>query len=1160
MRLTQIKLAGFKSFVDPTAIPVPGQLVAVVGPNGCGKSNVIDAVRWVLGESSAKQLRGSSMQDVIFNGSSERRPVGRASVELTFDNSDQQLSGPWGQYAEVSIKRVLTRQGESSYLINNQIVRRRDITDLFLGTGVGARGYAVIEQGMISRIIEAKPEELRAYLEEAAGVSKYKERRRETEHRLADTRDNLLRVDDLRQELQRQIEKLDEQATVAGQYHDLHAALTQQQNLLALLRRDEAARHAAAARAALAQSETSEAELAAQLTALETEEHALRQQQYSAGDRVQTAQQQLADIGAQLVRLEEQQRHRQQHKQRLDKDINDLRQLRQRLAEQRREDEQALDALQPQREQAEQALADIQQMQQDGGLDQPAVVESAFQRSDEQMRQLQTRQTALQRERDLAQQQIGYLQKQLTQQQTRLEALTRERTALNLPDAGQLDQAQQQADEAEQALASVAERLHQDEAKLAELTAQKNRLDETITTTASAHAAAEAEANALSTLLNRQGDDAALESWLHEQGLHEAPLLWQQVQVHADWQSAFEAVLGDRLQARAGHLPGAWPEAGFSLADDHQTSVSTAPDSLRAQVSAAGPFAAALDDWLAGIRCIDAIENAITRRNDLLPGECWLTPQGHRIYRHSVQRHGQHSGGLLAQQAAAEAARQKADELLPALDNLQRQRTTLMNQSGMMNEAIRAQKGMLTRWQQTQNEAALQLAKLTQAIQQGGTRLTALDAECEQLQQESAHSAEELEQTRRQAEDAALAWEELQLTLEEAQQQHQQQEVLLHEQRTASRDIERRLHAAQLVLQASEHKTGELQRRLDELADRDAGLAERLETLLLENSESVDDGLDVALEECLQQRETAEEHLTAEREAFSQTDQQWRELGERQQTVRDALPAVRDQRQQWLLKEQEARLAEERYAEELREAEADIGALLPLLGSAPKISALVNEIARVARAIDNLGAVNLAALQELESARQRYEYLTTQADDLNQAMDMLTAAIAKIDAESRGLLQGTFDQVNGKMREFFPTLFGGGQAQLELTGDDLLEAGIQIIAHPPGKKNSTIHLLSGGEKALTAMSLVFSLFALNPAPFCLLDEVDAPLDDANTGRFCELVKQMSARTQFLYISHNRLTMEMAEQLVGVTMQEQGVSRIVAVDIVQALQMREGAEA
>ena len=317
MRLTHIKLAGFKSFVDPTSIAVPGQLVAVIGPNGCGKSNVIDAVRWVLGESSAKQLRGESMQDVIFNGSSTRKPVSRASVELVFDNGDGALTGAWGQYAEVAIKRVLTRQGESSYFINNQQVRRRDITDLFLGTGVGARGYAVIEQGMISRIIEARPEELRAYLEEAAGVSKYKERRRETEHRIADTRANLERIADLQQELERQVERLSEQAEVAAQYHDLRGALTHKQNLLALARREEAARNEAAARAELARIETEEAALEAAVTHLEAESETVREGHFAASDEVHEAQQHLFEANAQLARLEEAQRHREQNRARV---------------------------------------------------------------------------------------------------------------------------------------------------------------------------------------------------------------------------------------------------------------------------------------------------------------------------------------------------------------------------------------------------------------------------------------------------------------------------------------------------------------------------------------------------------------------------------------------------------------------------------------------------------------------------------------------------------------------------------------------------------------------------------------------------------------------------------------------------------------------------
>ncbi|MCD5330192.1 AAA family ATPase, partial [Chromobacterium piscinae] len=556
MRLTHIKLAGFKSFVDSTSIAVPGQLVAVIGPNGCGKSNVIDAVRWVLGESSAKQLRGESMQDVIFNGSSSRKPVSRASVELVFDNGDGQLTGPWGQYAEVAIKRVLTRQGESSYYINNQQVRRRDITDLFLGTGVGARGYAVIEQGMISRIIEARPEELRAYLEEAAGVSKYKERRRETENRLGDTRANLERIADLRQELERQVERLSEQAEVASQYHDMRGALTHKQNLLALARREEAARNEANARGELARIETEEAAFEAAVTHLETEQETVREQHFAASDAVHEAQQRLFEANAQLARLEEAQRHREQSRQRLERDLLSARGERQQLADNRQQVEAELDDWLPRLEEA-QLRQEEAQMALEDGADELPTAEAAFRQLDQRQSQLVAQQANLTRERDLSRQKIEHWQRGMQQLDGRDAALTRELSDLNLPEHHALEAAQQEVGKAKAALDAVRARLVADEAKQADLASEREKLDQQLAAKRTELARAEAEAAALAALLQREAADEQLAGWLDKHGLADAPQLWQSLQVDARWQQALEAALGERLSARAASLPNA---------------------------------------------------------------------------------------------------------------------------------------------------------------------------------------------------------------------------------------------------------------------------------------------------------------------------------------------------------------------------------------------------------------------------------------------------------------------------------------------------------------------------------------------------------------------------------------------------------------------------
>ncbi|AXK38437.1 chromosome segregation protein SMC [Crenobacter cavernae] len=1162
MRLTHIKLAGFKSFVDPTAIPVPGQLVAVIGPNGCGKSNVIDAVRWVLGESSAKQLRGESMQDVIFNGSSSRKPVSRASVELVFDNADGALTGPWGQYAEVAIKRVLTRQGESSYYINNQQVRRRDITDLFLGTGVGARGYAVIEQGMISRIIEARPEELRAYLEEAAGVSKYKERRRETENRLSDTRDNLERIADLQQELTRQVEKLSEQAEVAVHYHDMRGALTHKQNLLALARREEAARTEAAAREELARLETEETALSAAATHLETELATLREDHYAASDAVHAAQQVLSEANAQLARLEEQSRHREQSRARIEREMAAARDERQRLAEARATVEAELDDWLPRQEEAQMMLEEAQMSLEDGADSLPEA-EAQFRLKDQALSQLTAQQSNLTRERDLAHQRGEHLKERLNQLAGREGALQKELSDLNLPSDDALEAAAFEVDRARAALDAVRARVAADEAKLADMASEREKLDETLAEARARLARAEAEADALAAVLAREAAGEKLGDWLEEQGLDSAPGLWQAVSVEPEWQPAFEAVLGDRLAARAGALPIGIPPAPFTVIDGQGSAnvgASNRPwPRLLDKIEADAPFSSLLNDWLAGVYLADSLPAALGQRQELAQGEVLLTPEGHRVSSLAVAFHAEAGGdGLLARQQALSRAQEAAEALAPEIDALQRQRESLVSRTNMMAEAVRAQKGALTRLEGELNAATLEQVKLDQAARQGAARLSAIRAERERLAEERHHAEETIADSEMLAEEAALTLEELASSLEDARIDRLNAETGLELARNKTRDAERRMHDIKLAQHTAEQKVAELVRRARELAERDGTLEERLMTLA-EEGETADEAVpEEALQEALIARETHEQELSAARDALNGLTERMRVLAQQQQDANARLPSIREARQDWLLKHQEARIGLERFNEELKEAGADEAVLMADLTDAVKPNALAAEIARLARAIDNLGAVNLAALEELDEAKKRGDYLANQSEDLNQAMEALSEAIAKIDAETRDLLKDTYEAVNAKMREFFPTLFGGGRAELTLTGEDMLDAGVQIIAQPPGKKNSTIHLLSGGEKALTAMSLVFSLFSLNPAPFCLLDEVDAPLDDANTSRFCDLVKKMSCNTQFLYISHNRLTMEMAEQLVGVTMQEQGVSRIVAVDIVEAMKMRETA--
>ncbi|WP_225747519.1 chromosome segregation protein SMC [Eikenella sp. Marseille-P7795] len=1158
MRLTHIKLAGFKSFTDPTTIHVPGQLVAVIGPNGCGKSNVIDAVRWVLGEASAKQLRGESMQDVIFNGAATRRPAPRASVELVFSNADGSLQGAWGQYGEISIRRQLTRQGESSYYINGQLVRRRDITDLFLGTGVGARGYAVIEQGMIARIIEARPEELRAHIEEAAGVSKYKERRRETENRLRDTREHLQRLGDLQAELGRQVEKLQRQAAAAERYRSLTAELNHAQNqhdftqwrhtLAAADQAAEAHEHARAR----------QDELARQNQALGDAVHMLRQTEQNQQAEQYRLNQQHALLREQSARLEEQIRSRQSQRQRLEREQAAAQAAIQKIDSEHSE-------LQQQHRAAAQAAAEQQAQlellsaEADALEEQLPALESAGRQAAEQQQSRRDEADRLRRELALKQQQLQHSRQNIGRLQERQARLQQEAAALAPADgaapaaaqvhtealAGQYQRGEQQLQQLEEQTgylktALQAAREHEQE--------QERRI-----------LAAQAEQHTLAALLAEQ---AGHDFW-QGSGQAETPALWQHIRVPEAWQGALAAVLGERLNARAlpadFRPPSPLPEAAaawFSR-EAHAHRTASPAQALIHQIQAEPPFQVALAHWLEGILCAPDLDYALAHRSRLEPGQEWLTPQGHRIDRLGVLLHHEAGAGrqMRLHSRHDELAAQLA-EWQPKFQVAQAEARKLAQQQAEAEAALR----------QAQSEQRRLAAELAAARQQAGEQA----ARAAQEQQRRQHIAQEQAQLAQEIEELSLAAEllaEENTALKEAlseleegsreQAEHSRQaQQALRQAQQAVLEAARHRNAAEIEAQRQQQQLHYLGSRMAALVQQKADWQQRQHELALTYAEDSEDEQRLQLEALAESAFALEEQMQAAAAQLAATQEQGREQYARQQALAAELPQWQAAAQTALLQQQEALLNAKHFHDNLLARQADLPALEAEQQAGYLKKDWSQQIDSLSRRIQALGAVNLAALEELAEARERDGYYQTQRQDLQSAIELLEEAIAQIDGETKQRFQTTFDAVNAKMQTFFPTLFGGGEAALHMTGDDLLSAGVSIMARPPGKKNSTIHLLSGGEKALTAMSLVFALFSLNPAPFCLLDEVDAPLDDANTGRFCKLVKEMSAQTQFLYISHNRLTMEMAEQLIGVTMQEKGVSRIVAVDIKQALEMAE----
>ena len=1159
MRLTHIKLSGFKSFTDPTTIHVPGQLVAVIGPNGCGKSNVIDAVRWVLGEASAKQLRGESMQDVIFNGAATRRPAPRASVELVFDNSDHSLQGAWGQYAEVSIKRQLTRQGESTYFINNQTVRRRDITDLFLGTGVGARGYAVIEQGMISRIIEARPEELRAYIEEAAGVSKYKERRKETEGRLKDTREHLQRLGDLQNELARQVEKLEKQAETAERYKSLTAQLNRQQDLLDYAQWQQSL---AAADKATAQHQSLQAqqdETAAQVQALNDEVHALQTAEQSQQQAVHELSNKRGVLREQIARLEEQIRHQQNLHQRIERDKQAAQAQMQRIHQEQQQirvqlEENELQAEEKQTELAEWAMQVAEHEERLPELEEAqATLNAAFQTQQDEANRIR-------RELALKQQQLAHAEQTVAKHEERKGRLKQENQALNLPDEAETAAAQEaaallqsQQEHYEEQIIAAEEALHA--AREAFQTAS-NRFQ----SLKQQHITLQAQQQALSQILSQQQE--AADFWQATDHAA-APQLWQHITAPAEWQHALSVILAERLHARAvphGFVPPApFPQGQAAwLSDDLSGGIkkSLPVQALLNQIQAQPPFQTALHHWLDGVLCAPDLSYALAHQSDLGAHQIWLTPEGHQVDKVSVLLYAKPAQeSLIAQKARLDGIASELENLAPELSAAEaafKQAEAAVRSSEVQHKNLMQQQQQHTRqYSQAQQRAAELLARTNQ----GQIRREHIERELAQLAEEQTvlqHTSDGLSDDIATLQEAAAELEHQQHTTAHSR---QEQQGRLKQAQLALLEANRQYGLAEVSVHKLNQQKQNYQQQIARLEQQTLDWQERQQELALAyETEFQNDEQHIKLDELTEAVHTLDEEYIAVQEKLAQIQEQGREQYARVQALQTKLPQLQAATQTALLQQQEALINAKRYHQNLTERAADLDALEALAKESPKV--LNSSIGSLTQQIEALGAVNLAALQELEEARERDGYYRSQSEDVQAAITLLEEAIAQIDDKTKERFKETFDAVNGKVQTFFPTLFGGGEATLKMIGDDLLTAGVSIMARPPGKKNSTIHLLSGGEKALTAMSLVFALFSLNPAPFCLLDEVDAPLDDANTSRFCNLVKEMSAQTQFLYISHNRLTMEMAEQLVGVTMQEKGVSRVVAVDIKQALEMAE----
>jgi chromosome segregation protein len=1171
VRLNSIKLSGFKSFAEPTNFMLPGQLVGVVGPNGCGKSNIMDAVRWVLGESKASELRGESMQDVIFNGTNTRKPASRASVELVFDNADHRAGGQWSQFTEIAVKRVLTRDGNSSYYINNQPVRRRDVQDVFLGTGLGPRAYAIIGQGTISRIIESKPEELRLFLEEAAGVSKYKERRRETENRLTDTRENLTRVDDILRELNANLEKLEKQAEVAQQYNALQADATLKQQQLWFLKRAESEGDQSKVKADADKAANDLESRMADLRRVEADLETIRQAHYAAGDQVNQAQGQLYEASAEVGRLEAEIRFVVEGRQRVEQRLAQLQEQSAQWSMRRDEAAAEIEHLGTQGEHAQEQAALLAAQVEEQSLQLPELEDALRQaqaRSSEQRTQVAQVQQQIQ---VLAadQRNIEELSRQLTQ---RRERLALDRNALAAPDTERLTQLQRQLAAAQEGAEVADAQLHELQEQVPQLDEQRRERQQAVNTEGHKQADLSARMEALKALQEKVRVDGKLKPWLAKHGLDHLQALWTRIHIQQGWEGALEAALRERMnslevsrldmvRAFAGDVPPArlaFYSPPPAATPEPAGALPRLADLLR--LNDAGQQAL-FADWLHGCYTARSVEEALAARLQLKPGEVIYVQSGHAVSAHSVSFYAQDSeqAGLLGCQREIEKPEKhpRAQALIA-----EEARSALIRAEAAYSDASQrlvVARRTASETQSRAHELQVEVLRLTQLAEQTRQRSEQIDAELAEVDAQ----LEELQERRVTAE---ARFEELDMQLADSQERHAQldervigAERKLAESREQHRSLERQAQEAQFSQRSLAARQAELQRAIQTAQQQAESIAVEQERAHAELARLTDAAAQAGLQSALALKLEREQALGAKRSEYDDLTAKLRASDERRLQLERELDPLRQRITEYQLKEQAARLGFEQYTQLLADAQADLEAVAKSIEDGKvRLAGLQGDIDRLHRDIAALGAVNLAALDELTTARERKQFLDAQSADLNEAITTLEDAIRKIDAETRELLAGTFNTVNEHFGKMFPELFGGGNAKLVMTGDEILDSGVQVMAQPPGKKNQTIHLLSGGEKALTAIALVFAIFQLNPAPFCLLDEVDAPLDDANTERYAKLVGSMSRETQFLFISHNKIAMEMAEQLIGVTMQEQGVSRIVAVDMESAVSMAEAA--
>ncbi len=1162
MRLIQLKLAGFKSFVDPTTIQLQGQRIGIVGPNGCGKSNIMESVKWVLGESSAKEMRSENMDSVIFNGSENRKPISRASVELIFDNSLGKAPTEWSQYAEISVKRVIEREKGSTYYINNLAVRRKDIADLFLGTGLGGRGYAIIGQNTISQIIEAKPEELRNYLEEAAGVSKYKERRRETEFRLRDTRDNLSRIQDVLNEIVQQIAKLESQAVIATKYNDLTQKQKFHQAQVWVLKKRDASivwkKHQSQVEKLVNELE----QQTAALRKIEAEVESLRQAHISASDEINKNQASFYQINAEVSNIENNIRNQNELLERskkelieietnLAKNADDQLKFTNDIEEAAIEKTKLTELYKTKEENFNSLKSSIQS------------VEGRYLASVEQFNQAVIQFQSTQEKINLEKAMIDFILKTEEETNIRLAFLNNEISNIDLTGQSLLD-------EKENDLVDKQSHVEKIEGKIEENKSLATDLEEEIDTLRKQQIEIQKELSQIEgeikTLAQIQDDaqgNESLKSWTSQHNINTSNRLWEKLKIKTEWITAIESALGEKLNAVLAQYESIShrPPASMVLANLNG-SKSYKPknnklNSVLDVIEISDPLLMnLLSEWLSDYYLIPKGESYKNFIGNLEQGEFLVNQQGDIFTKNSVSFYGKDASlnGILLRQERLKALQ----EQFPSIEK---------NYKNILKKLNEAELQL--------NDYEEQADSFSEELKEALNELHQTEIEVERIQQSISYSNEKHSNITNEQNELKEKLAQIEIDKTAKSSLIHNLEIDTHrllEQKTSSEEIKKRhefeyesvkkqINEAEIQLQEShfnlkiiDNKINDLNNKIHILYEDNKALNNKKDSAKASIDTGVIEALQISLREKITVKDEREKILIASRDNLAQKETDLRECEQKRLQTEQAVHPIRDKLEQSRLNEQESKLLFEQFQNEINESQLDEVVLSESITEKTTVKEVQELCNKLQEEINLLGPVNLAAIHELTSEKERKGYLDSQVEDLTSASNTLEDAIRRIDKETRDRLIATFKEVNKNFTEFFKVLFNGGQAQLELLGEEILDTGIQVTAQPPGKKNTTISQLSGGEKALTATALVFALFKLNPAPFCLMDEVDAPLDDSNTLRFTNMVTEMSKNTQFLYVSHNKIAMEMAQQLIGVTMQESGVSRIVEVSLAEAEKM------